>query len=323
MQSIGCADGARRGFQRGPHGRKAPLIRMPQVDGEANAPGDGVARVGVDVELADGRTCAGQMLAADAMDGLHDAGGGEQRIPPGLHRRRPGMGLPAGDDEVEPALALCAGHHADGLSSLFQDRALLDVEFEVRRELFRRYPIRSAVADPAQLLAEAAPLRVGGRRDGPRVELARKHPGAHHRRGEAAALLVRPGHDFDRAFGRPAEIVEGAHHLERRDYAVCAVELAAGGLRVEMAAGKDRPASGVPAGPAGVDVAGRVDADGAAGFPAPGDEQVARLAVQVGERLPVDPSPCRGADARHAHDTFPQPVGIDPHGYDYPLQGFL
>ena len=79
------------------------------------------------VELADGRARTGQMLAADPTDRLDDAGSAEQRIAAGLHRGRAGMCLLAGDDEVEPALPLRPGHHADGLPGLLQDRTLLDV----------------------------------------------------------------------------------------------------------------------------------------------------------------------------------------------------
>ena len=81
-----------------------------------------------------------------------------------------------------------------------------------------------------------------------------------------------------------------------------------------MAARQDRPMTGVPAGTAGEDVARRVDADAAAGFPAPGDEQVARLAVQIGERLSVDSSPFGRTELRHAHEAVPKPGAVDLHG---------
>ena len=103
------------------------------------------------------------MLAADTMDRLHDAGGAEQGIPARLHRRRAGMGLLAGDDKVEPALPVCSGHHTDRLPFLLQDRALLDVELEVRCHLVHRHPITTAIADSLQFGSEASAMRVRGR----------------------------------------------------------------------------------------------------------------------------------------------------------------
>ena len=57
-----------------------------------------------------------------------------------------------------------------------------------------------------------------------------------------------------------AAVVQRAHHLEAGEHAVVAVELAAGGLGVDVAAGDDRRQRGVAPGAAHEDVADRVDA---------------------------------------------------------------
>ena len=54
------------------------------------------------------------------------------------------------------------------------------------------------------------------------------------------ALLVGPVGDDDRMLGLDAEIVERAHDLQPAEHAEHAVELAAGRLRVEVAADIDR-----------------------------------------------------------------------------------
>ena len=118
-----------------------------------------------------------------------------------------------------------------------------------------------------------------------------------------------------------AGVVEGAHHLQRREHAVRAVELAPGRLSVEMAARHHRAMARVPAGPARKDVACRVDADSAAGVPAPGNEQVARLPVQIGKRLAVDASLPGRTDPRHAHEAVPEPAGIDPRASAHVVTG--
>ena len=69
--------------------------------------------------------------------------------------------------------------------------------------------------------------------------------------------------------GLVVEIVQGADDLEPGQHAVVAVELAAGGLGVDMAAGHDRRQRIILAGPAGEDVAHLVDGDGAARLLAP------------------------------------------------------
>ena len=58
--------------------------------------------------------------------------------------------------------------------------------------------------------------------------------------GNRQPLLVGPVDHLERRPGRDAVVVQGAHHLERREHAERAVELAAGRLAVEVAAEHDR-----------------------------------------------------------------------------------
>ena len=65
--------------------------------------------------------------------------------------------------------------------------------------------------------------------------LEREGAGAHHHRHEARAFFVGPDRDLERRGLEPS--FERAHHLEAGEHAVVAVELAAGRLRVDVAAG--------------------------------------------------------------------------------------
>ncbi|MCU1533477.1 MAG: rne, partial [Arthrobacter sp.] len=127
--------------------------------------------------------------------------------------------------------------------------------------------------------------------------------------------------DLDRRFGLDAVVVERAHDLDAGQYAVVAVELAAGRLGVDVAAGHDRGQGIVAAGAAHEAVADLVDGDGHSGVPGPADDQVAALPVQVGERQPADAALGRGADLRQFHERGPQPFAVDAQSVEVGIGG--
>ena len=86
---------------------------------------------------------------------------------------------------------------------------------------------------------------------------------------EARALLVRPVDELDRRLGDDVEVVEAAHDLEAGEDPERAVELAARGLAVEVAAAQPRQAARVAALPAPEHVADLVDAHAQASRLAP------------------------------------------------------
>ena len=128
---------------------------------------------------------------------------------------------------------------------------------------------------------------------------------------EAAALLVGPVHQLERRLGDDAEVVQRVHHLEPGEHAQRAVELAAGGLAVEMAAEQHRQALRIAAGAAGEHVADRIHPDGQPRRLALGAEPVAAAPVHLGQRQPPHAALRRGADLRHAHQAVPQPLAVD------------
>ena len=77
------------------------------------------------------------------------------------------------------------------------------------------------------------------------AKLPGPHAGRQHRRGKARAFFVGPVDQHDRRLGLDAGLVERPHHLQARQHAQHAVELAAGRLGVEMRADIDRQRLGV------------------------------------------------------------------------------
>ncbi|KAG1185150.1 hypothetical protein G6F35_014937 [Rhizopus arrhizus] len=84
-------------------------------------------------------------------------------------------------------------------------------------------------------------------------------------------------------------------------HAVAAVELAAGGLGVDVTAGHDGRQVVVAAGAAGKDVAHLVHAQRHARLTHPAGDQIAALAVQRGQRKAAVAALGRGADLRQIH----------------------
>ncbi len=157
----------------------------------------------------------------------------------------------------------------------FKDRALFDMCFE---EGLERAPADwriAEIADPLQFLAERLAVEIGAAMPVFFGEDAAKNAGGNHGRGKARAFFVRPDGNLERRFGLELIIVKRSDDFKPGEDAEHAVELAAGRLRVEMAAGDDRRQVVVPARAAREDVAHAVDCDRAARLLAPLHEKIA------------------------------------------------
>ena len=221
------------------------------------------------------------------------------------------MALEPRQGDLVPALALAMGDDADIAALVLEDRALLDMQFEIGAHRPAANGFGTLVADALQFTAERQPIRIGQRKGPVAVVDPGEDAGGQHRRGEARAFLVGPVDHLDRVAGADAEIVEGAHHLQRAEHAERTVELAAGRLGVEMAAHQDRRQRRIAPWAAGEHVAHGVDADGAAGGLAPAGEEVTRLPVEIRQRQPVAAALRRRADRRHLHQAVPQAQAVD------------
>ena len=93
--------------------------------------------------------------------------------------------------------------------------------------------------------------------------------------GEAAALFIGPDGNFDRGFGFQSGVIQRPHNFQSRQHAIRTVELAAGWLAVQMAAGNNGRQGIVPARAPGEHIAHGIVGDGAARFLAPVAKQVA------------------------------------------------
>ena len=221
------------------------------------------------------------------------------------------MRLLPGQGDLVPSLALSVGDDADLLVLGLQDRPLLDVIFEIGVHLARAHLLLAHPADALQFVAEALALQVGAPIGIVERQFAREHAGRQHGRRKARPFLVRPVGHHDGVLGADGEVVERARHLQARQNAEHAVELAARRLRVEMRADIDRQRVRVRAGARHEHVAHAVDAHLKPRRLAPAPEQMAALIVGVRQRLAVVAPRNARPDLRHLHQRIPQTVRVD------------
>ena len=263
-------------------------------------------------QVADRADAVRRLRQGGLLYGGDDPRGAAQRVAPPRHGGGAGVRFHPFDRAVEPALPLQSLHHADDARVGFQQRPLLDVRLEEGVHRLAAAGPLAGVADAVQFLGYGDAVVVGARQAVVEAELAAEDARCQHGRGEAAALLVRPRHHLHGAPGGVVGVVEGADDLQAGEHAVSAVELAAGGLGIEMAAGHDGRQGWVGTGAAREDVAHLIDLDRAAGLACPAHEQVAALAVHVAQGHAADAAARRGADARQGHQRFPQTRAVNP-----------
>jgi len=283
---------------------------MPEGDREVHFARHHVGRVRLDLERAYRSHGERRMPAGDRIDLVDQTGGAEQRVLAQMHRGGARMGVLADDVRLVPAHALHAGDDADVLGLGLENRALLDVQLEERRERMRPAWFRAAIADRFERGAEAFAGTVLAR-DRPRaVERPREHPRGGHGRREPRAFLVGPVHHLDRREGLVTGLDQGAQRLERAEHAEHAVEFAAGGLGIEMATECDRRHVGLPR-PSREHCAHVVDGHGAAELFGARLEPIAHFSVEIAQREPADAALGRAADRGSLHQLAPQPLAVD------------
>ena len=135
---------------------------------------------------------------------------------------------------------------------------------------------------------------------------AGEHARTHHSGNEARPFLVGPGGDFERRAGGDPRLVQRAHDFEPRHDPIGAVELPAGGLRIEMAAHHHGRSARIRSRTARENVADRIHTDRQSRLARPGNELVTPLAVRFGERHAPDASLRRRADRGEIHERAPE-----------------
>ncbi|MNX91375.1 hypothetical protein D3C86_1234500 [compost metagenome] len=189
------------------HAGQRRFVLVAQVGGEADLPRDDVARAGMGVDLAHGPPSVRLVGVGDVDHGLQQEAGGEQGVAADRHGGRACMHFHAGHRDVVPAQAERAGHHAYGFFFVFQDRALLDVRFEVGVHRPSAHRVGARVADGLELVAHADSLRVARGERGFKREFASEYAGPHHDGHEARAFFIGPDGHLQRGFGLHPRIV--------------------------------------------------------------------------------------------------------------------
>ena len=138
-----------------------------------------------------------------------------------------------------------------------------------------------------------------------------KNQRAQHVRGEAGTLLV--GEEAHRQWmlGAHAGLAQRLQHLQPRQHAVVAVVASAGAHRVGVRARHHRRRIGPPAGLHAEDVADGVDGDRQTELAHPAHDQIAPLAVGVGQGQAAAPAAVDGPHLRQGVEPPHQARGVD------------
>src|SRR4030081_2698154 len=119
------------------------------------------------------------------------------------------MALETRDLAVIPGDALAAIDHADGLVLGFQQRSLLDVQFDKGAELALPDRLRATITDAVERLADADAGGISARQNILGGVVARIGGGRHGGRREARTFLVGPVDDADRGVRFGSRVIEG------------------------------------------------------------------------------------------------------------------
>ena len=282
---------------------------MAQVHREPHFSGNDVPGIRFDLHEADRSAAVRLVRQRNAIHFFHDARRGEHRVLAQAHRRGSGVSILPGNNDVVPAQPKCAGHHADGVFSIFEDRTLFDVRFEVGGK-GPAHRNRSCVPDSLQFISNRFAVDVFLRERVIQRERACEHAGTHHHRCKACALFVGPDCNLEGMRSLDAPVVQRTHDLERGKHAVVAIEFPAGGLGIDVAAGHHWRQVVLASRATRKNIADGVDADGAAGGPQPAANEIAALAVPVGQRNAAHAAFRGGADSREIHERLPEALAV-------------
>jgi hypothetical protein len=218
-----------------------------EIDGEDHLAGDDVARIRVDVDMADGAhrvrlvdqaiSSTSSVIRARPRPAFLRIGIGVEPVwlslPVTVHwiQRRPWPW-------VTTPMSLPSASRIGPCSMCSSKKACI-----LRAPTF----LVALPADALQLVAEALALGIDAVIGPVLVVHAGEHARGQHGRGKARAFLVGPVDHHDGVLGLDAEIVQRADHLQPAQHAQHAVILAAGGLGVEVRADIDGQRIGVGA----------------------------------------------------------------------------
>ncbi len=137
------------GAKRLLHPMQHRVVWMAEIHCEEDLARNDIAAVRPVFDQADGADRIGRMIARDGVDPVDHARRAEESVLAKPHRGRASVRLLSGDRDLVPAHALHALYDADHAGFIFQDRALLDVQFEHCAELMRAGFLAPRIADAA------------------------------------------------------------------------------------------------------------------------------------------------------------------------------
>ena len=295
----------------GNHRIQASRFQVPEVQGHAHFAGNDIARAWIGLQAADRTAGVRLMTQGGTIDRSHDNGGADQGVLAQVHWRRAGMGFDSAQLQVEPLLPESPHDHADRLALILKNRALLDVRFKIGTDRVATDLASAGIADGIECFAHGDAVGIDFGQGFLQRKFFREDPRAHHARRKTRALFVGPDHNLQRGLGFHAQIVERAQHLNAGQHTKAAIELATGGLGVDVAAGHYRRQVRIAPGTAGENIADRVDADGAARLFAPPDKDIPSLAIKVSQGQATDTAFDRGAKLGQFHERLPQAIAVD------------
>ena len=149
-----------------------------------------------------------------------------------VHGRCAGVIGDTGDGDLEPAQSHDTLHHANLQASLFEQTALLDVEFDIAGNVAR---LLDHVAPPCCIAAHetnAFANGLAGARDLVEISVGDVTDG--ELAADSTTFLVLPYHHVKRMSQSYALFAQRAHHFNGGERADGSVEVAAVGHRVDM-----------------------------------------------------------------------------------------
>ena len=140
------------------------LLWMAEIDGEHDLARNDVARIRIDVAMADSTDRKRRMRPGDFIDQLRDPRHAQTGVHALRHRGGAGMRLLAGEGDLKPVQPLPMGDDSDIDILVLEDRPLLDMKLEEGRQLACADLFIADPADPLKLAADDAAKQLAEQR---------------------------------------------------------------------------------------------------------------------------------------------------------------
>jgi|GEM_PF-2243013 len=165
----------------------------------------------------------------------------------------------------------------------------------------------TAPADAREFLTKRLAVRVTQGEDIRLSENPHRRTAAHHGGRKTRPFLIGPIDQHQRRFGFNPRFMQPAQHFKPGQHTKRAVKLAAGGLRIQMAAHGDRFARGITPFAAQHHIAEAINGKRAPNRLPPTAQQMAAFGIKIRQRLPIAAALGRAANLGEFHQAIPKP----------------